>query len=226
MARSPGEVPPCKRYCLRVVKAHKVSQTLELLRLCNAGFPEGKLHIRGHFEDDNGKNIVVGAEPPMVKFLEERKFRLCCGAASVEFWEKKGRKWVLPSGGNRSSTPVAARASTKGAKVPRSSARTATGFTPYKGSQMAKSGSRGGCPPRGVSPLRWVSPLRGVNPLRGVSPLRGRTRLSRDHPILPIPQPPQPLLIPILPPPQTFTLLSLYGARRKMPALPGRQLPW
>ena len=74
VARSLDELPPMRKFWFRMYKRYDVSQTHVLLRRCNVNFPEGKLHIRSIIPDGNGKTIIVGAEPMMVKYLEEKKF--------------------------------------------------------------------------------------------------------------------------------------------------------
>ena len=62
-----------------------------MLKICNVNFPEGKLHIKRIAADGKGKgiSITVGAEPLMVKYLEERKFQLYYGSTAIKFMASK-----------------------------------------------------------------------------------------------------------------------------------------
>ena len=129
VARSLDELPPLRKLWFRMYKQYDVSLTHTLLQRCNVNFPEGKLHIRSVIPDGNGKTIIVGAEPMMVKYLEERKFRLNCGSTVIELREGrravKGRKTPVLQA--QPANPKAAQANTGEVNSPQVRTRAAEG---------------------------------------------------------------------------------------------------
>ena len=99
-------------------RGFEVSSIHKLLKACNVGIPEGKLHIKWCSADSNGISIAVAAEPEMVKYLQERKFQLHCGSTVVTFREPRNRTSASRRLAKqaRSSSSQAAKAKAKAAK--------------------------------------------------------------------------------------------------------------
>ena len=120
VARSPDETPPQRRFWFRLYQGFDVPSFHHLLRVCNVNFPEGKLHIKRVASDGNGISLTVGAEPLMVKYLEERNFQLFCGSTVIKLKDaKRGGKGRGPTAmQNRASTPKGAQVQTRASKGP------------------------------------------------------------------------------------------------------------
>ena len=90
----------------------------KLLKACNVGFPEGKLHVKWCNAMSDGINITVAAEPEMVEYLRERKFQLHCGSTVITFRESKNRTLASRRLAKqaRSSASQAAKAKAQAAK--------------------------------------------------------------------------------------------------------------
>ena len=118
IARSPDEIPPQKRFWFRMYQGFEASSIHKLLKACNAGFPEGKLHIKWCTADSKGINITVAVEPEMLGYLRERNFHLHCGSTVVPFRESKNRTTASRRLAKqaRSSTSQAAEVKAKAAK--------------------------------------------------------------------------------------------------------------
>ena len=118
IARSPDETPPLRKFWFRMYQGFAVSSIHKLLKACNVGFPEGKLHVKWYKADGNGIHITVAAEPEMVEYLRERNFQLHCGSTVIPFRESKNRTLASRRLAKqaRSSASQAAKAKAQAAK--------------------------------------------------------------------------------------------------------------
>ena len=128
IARSPDEIPPLKKYWFRMYQGFEASSIHKLLKACNVGFPEGKLHVKWCNADSDGIHITVAAEPEMEEYLRERNFQLHCGSTVISLKESKKRTLAA-----RRKAKQARSSAPQGAKVKAQAARgseTPTGDKP------------------------------------------------------------------------------------------------